>query len=102
MSPEELQFGSCQVDGKSTSKTATLSNPRGNGTATIASILIQGSRDFSVAGTTCGTRLAGGSSCTITVAFKPSQRNSRTGKLVITDNASNSPRRLSISQRKWR
>jgi hypothetical protein len=91
VSPEELEFGSCQVDGKSTSKTATLSNPRGNGTATIASIMIQGSRDFSVASTTCGTRLAGGSSCTISVAFRPSRKNSLTGKLVITDNASNSP-----------
>ncbi len=71
--------------------TATLSNPSGNGTATIASILTQGSSYFSVASTTCGTRLAGGSSCTITVEFKPSVIGVYSGKLVITDNASNSP-----------
>ncbi|MGD0120409.1 MAG: hypothetical protein ABSD30_20265, partial [Candidatus Binatus sp.] len=60
-------------------------------TATIASILTEGSSAFSVASTTCGTHLTGGSSCTITVQFKPSVRGSYSGELVITDNASNSP-----------
>lgn len=91
VSPPQLIFGSCKVGGKSTSMTTTLSNPIGNATASIASILIQGSSNFSVAGTTCSKSLAGGSSCTITVEFNASARGSYSGELVITDNAENSP-----------
>jgi hypothetical protein len=71
--------------------TATLTNPTGNHTATIASILTQGSNSFSVASTTCGTLLTGGSSCKITIQFKPSAPGLYNGELVITDNAENSP-----------
>lgn len=87
MSPEFLIF----VSGE---KKVTLSNPSGNGTATIASVLIQGSSNFSVASSTCGKQLAGGKSCAITVEFKPTPRSLQIGELVITDNALNSPQRV--------
>jgi hypothetical protein len=79
---------------KGTSRTVTLSNPKGNGTATIASVLIQGSSNFTVASSTCGKQLAGGTSCAITVEFKPTARSLKIGELVITDNALNSPQRV--------
>ncbi|MGA9742740.1 choice-of-anchor D domain-containing protein, partial [Candidatus Binatus sp.] len=79
------------LGGISTSQTVTLSNPSGNGTVTIASILIEGDGDFSIVSTTCGTQLVGGSPCTITVEFNPLELGSPIGLLFITDNASNSP-----------
>ncbi len=84
-------FFEATLGGVSTSQTVTLSNPSGNGTVTIASILIEGDGDFSIASTTCGTQLAGGSQCTITVEFNPLELGSPIGLLFISDNASNSP-----------
>ena len=46
---------------------------------------------------TCGSSLAAGASCTISVTFTPKSINSRTATLSITDNAPGSPQGVSLS-----
>jgi hypothetical protein len=64
-----------------------------NGTAAISSISIQGSGDFAIDSrdTTCGTALGVGRLCAIAIQFNPSASGQRQGKLIVQDNASNSP-----------
>jgi len=71
----------------------SLYNPSRNGTAVISNISIAGSADFTIdsRGTTCGATLRPGATCYITIDFSPSSYGSRDGKLIIKDNASNSP-----------
>jgi hypothetical protein len=75
----------------------TLSNPSGPA-LTISSIAVTGTNatDFSQTNT-CGTGLADGASCTITVTFKPAQSGPRTASVTITDNAAGSPQTISLS-----
>ena len=75
----------------------TLSNPSGLA-LTISSIAVTGTNatDFSQTNT-CGTGLAAGASCTITVTFKPTQTGPRTASVTITDNAAGSPQTIGLS-----
>lgn len=92
-SPASLTF-SVQVEGTtSAGKNIKLSNT-GNTTLTIASIVPSG--DFNRT-STCGSTLAKGASCTITVTFTPTAPGTRSGAITVTDNASNSPQTVSLS-----
>ena len=65
-------------------RTFTLSNTTSAGFG-IASITVTGirSRDYTVVGTTCGTRLDAGRTCTITVEFYPRSSGDSPGTLVV-------------------
>jgi hypothetical protein len=94
LTPPELDLGNCEIRQPGQTQTAFLLNPWwNNGTATISSISIQGSGDFSIDSrdTTCGTALGVGRLCAIAIQFTPSAGGPRQGKLVVQDNASNSP-----------
>ena len=86
LSPSSLTFGS-QPLGSTSSQTLTLSNP-GTSSLTIGSL--QSSGTFAQANT-CGSSLAVGASCTITVTFAPTAVGSQTGSLVVATNAVSSP-----------
>jgi hypothetical protein len=75
----------------------TLSNPSGLA-LTISSVAVTGTNaaDFSQTNT-CGTGLAVGASCTITVTFKPTQTGPRTASVNITDNAAGSLQTIGLS-----
>jgi len=45
----------------------------------------------------CGTSLAAGTKCTISVTFTPTQTGTRTGTLTATDSANNSPQTASLT-----
>lgn len=64
----------------------------------IASITLSGpqSGDFQQTNT-CGTTLAAGADCAITVTFSPQGTGTRTAVLQITDGASNSPQIINLS-----
>jgi hypothetical protein len=57
----------------------------GNGLLSISSISVSGG-DFTMT-TSCGSTLAAGASCTISVTFLPQATGARSGMVVITDNA---------------
>ncbi len=45
----------------------------------------------------CPVRLAPGTSCTVNVSFKPTAPGTRTGKLLLSDNANTSPQSVSLT-----
>jgi Bacterial Ig-like domain (group 2)/Protein of unknown function (DUF1573)/IPT/TIG domain/Abnormal spindle-like microcephaly-assoc'd, ASPM-SPD-2-Hydin/Galactose oxidase, central domain len=87
MMPTSWSFGSVAFTG-SVSKVFQFTNNQTT-TLTISSITTSG--DFFQTNT-CGTSLAAGASCNITVTFSPTALGSRTGTLTVTDNASDSPK----------
>jgi hypothetical protein len=93
VTPTKLAFGSVAVGVTSASKPATVKNT-GTGSTTIS---FATSGDFAESGTTCGSTLAGGASCTVSVTFTPEATGALTGTLSVTDQASNSPQKVSLS-----
>src|SRR5437879_3529439 len=71
-------------------QTVALNNGSGTSLA-ITSIVASG--DFAQTNT-CGSGVASGSGCTISVTFKPTARGTRTGTVTITDTGSGSPRTI--------
>jgi FG-GAP-like repeat/Cep192 domain 4/HYDIN/CFA65/VesB-like, Ig-like domain len=91
--PSSLTFGPQLVGTKSTPQSVTLTNT-GGATLDINSIAASGNFRQT---NNCGSSLAVGASCTITVFFKPYRVGTITGTLTITDNAPNSPQTVSLS-----
>ncbi len=73
--------------------TATLSNA---GNAILAITGITASGDFSQTNN-CGTSIAAGGSCTITVSFIPTATGSRTGTLTVSDNSAATTQSVTLS-----
>jgi hypothetical protein len=80
ISPTAVGFGSVATGSSSASQAVTVTNS-GTAAAPVGSIATSG--DFSQTNT-CGTSIAAGSSCTVTVTFRPTATGSRTGNLTIT------------------
>jgi Abnormal spindle-like microcephaly-assoc'd, ASPM-SPD-2-Hydin len=85
-----LSFGQTAVGSTSAPESITLNNP-GNAALSISNIAING--DFAQTNT-CGTSVSAGSSCTISVTFSPTQIWSRSGSVIISDNAFGSPQQV--------
>jgi hypothetical protein len=66
----------------------------GTAAATVSSIAATG--DFAQTNT-CGTSIAAGGSCTVSVKFTPTASGTRTGSLTVTSNATNSPATVALS-----
>jgi hypothetical protein len=103
LSAWSLSFGTVSVGTPSAAQAVTLKNT-GTTTLTITGIALAGAdpNDFSETNTCLppvnpsGT-LGAGTSCTINVTFTPQAKGSRSGKVVITDNALLSPQVISLS-----
>ena len=93
LSPTTLTFASQLVNTTSPAQNVTLTNT-GTGTLNITSIVPSG--DFAETNN-CGTTIAAGASCTISVTFTPRNVNTRTGTIAVTDNAPASPQMVSLS-----
>ena len=94
LTPTSATYAAQTVGTTSLPKTFTLKN---NQSVTLSSIVISTTGDFSVSTTTCGASLAAKTNCTIKVVFKPTATGTRTGKLNVADNASNSPQTSSLT-----
>jgi sugar lactone lactonase YvrE len=93
ISATSLNFNSEPVGSTSTAQTVTLTN---SGTAALAISTISASGDFAET-QTCGSSVAAGSSCTVSVTFTPTAAGNRSGTLTISDNASGSPQTVVLS-----
>jgi hypothetical protein len=91
--PSSLTFADTTVNNNSEWQNVTVSNT-GTATATISSIAATG--DYTVV-TTCGSSLAAGANCVVTVTFHPTATGTRTGTLSIIGNATNSPRNVALT-----
>jgi ASPM-SPD-2-Hydin domain-containing protein/centrosomal CEP192-like protein/HYDIN/CFA65/VesB family protein len=97
VSPTSLLFGNQQVKTTSAAQSVTLTNT-GSGTVAVGSISISGGSATSFAeATNCGTSLAAGAFCSINVIFMPTTTGSLSSTLVISDNATGSPQKVSLS-----
>jgi hypothetical protein len=94
LSPTTLAFGSVATGSTSAAQAVTVEN-YGNATLTISGVTATG--PYVVSANTCGTTLAAGSICTISVEFKPTSNGSVPGTLVITDNAGDSPQIVELT-----
>ena len=85
MSPASHSYGSVTIGASSVSQTYTVTN-KGLGASGPVSVAITGANagDFTENSTTCGGPVAAGSSCTVTVTFKPSATGTRTATLTAT------------------
>jgi len=100
LTPAGLTFASQTVGTTSSAQTSTLQNT-GTAPLTISSIATGGTNATDFAQTnncpTSPSTLAAGASCTISVTFTPGASGSRSGTVVITDNAPGSPHALTLS-----
>jgi hypothetical protein len=93
-SPSSLAFGNSAAGSPSAAQTVTLTNL---GTTPLSSISITTSSDDFTETNTCGTSLAAGASCTVSVIFAAQAAGLIQGNLSINDNAPDSPQLVSIS-----
>jgi len=93
LSPASLTFGQQIINTMSAGQNVTLTNT-GTAALTITSITI--SKKYTVTNT-CGSSLAAGANCTITVSFAPTNTGTITGTVSVTDNASGSPQTFSLT-----
>ena len=96
LSPSSLTFTSQAVGGTSAARAITLNNT-GNAALSLTSIALTGANPGDFAQTnTCGTSVAAGASCSISVTFDPTASGNRSASVSFTDNAGGSPQSLSL------
>ena len=96
LAPASLSFG-VSVVGTTNSQVETLTNTGGSDLA-INSVAITGTNaaDFDQ-NSTCGSSLAAGANCTLSVTFTPSHFGQRVASITITDDAMVTPQVLSLT-----
>jgi hypothetical protein len=94
LSPASHNFPDQGYGSSSAPYAFTLTN--GQSTAVSISSISVSTTDFSQTNN-CGTSLAAGASCTISVSFAPQSTGYKTATLSISDNASGSPQTASLS-----
>ena len=97
LSPSTLTFAKQTTGTTSAGQGVTLKDT-GNASLKISSIALSGANPGDFAQTNnCGSSVAPGASCTISVTFTPTAAGSRSASLEISDNASASPQTVSLS-----
>lgn len=97
MWPLALSYGFESVGVTAAAQTSTLTNS-GSTDLSITGIAVTGANAADFAENhTCGTSLAAGASCSISVTFNPSAVGARKASLSVTDSATNSPQQVALS-----
>ncbi len=86
LTPTSLAWGTIFYGATGAAKTATLTNA-GSATVSITSISVTGteSSEFPISADTCGSTLAAGASCSISVEFKPTSEGTQSATLTVVD-----------------
>ncbi|MBV8569590.1 MAG: choice-of-anchor D domain-containing protein, partial [Acidobacteriaceae bacterium] len=97
LSVSSVVFGTQNIGTTSGVKNVTLTN-LGTALLTISSIQTTGTNasDFASANT-CGSIVASGGSCTITITFTPSVAGAETANLTLNDSQAGSPQTIALS-----
>ncbi|WP_433306461.1 choice-of-anchor D domain-containing protein [Actinoplanes sp. CA-030573] len=90
-SPASLTFGTQAPNTTSAGQSVTITN---GGNAAASSLTVSASGDFAQS-SNCGTSLAAGASCTVTVTFRPTASGTRTGTLSVAGGGSSTAVALS-------
>ena len=94
LSANSLSFGSLYEGASSAAKTITLTNYQ---TVALTGISVSTSNTDYTQTNTCGTSIAAGKKCTITVTLKPSLIGTDDATLNVMDSASNSPQSVAMT-----
>ncbi len=96
-SPTSVNFGN-QAKGTSSPPQVVTMNNVGTSTVTISKFGFTGPQASNFSQTnTCGSTLAGGSSCTISVTFTPLAKGPRSAALAVWDSGGASPQKVPLS-----
>ena len=97
VTPSSLNFGVITVGRSGKAKTVTVTN-LGSTSLTINGITLSGANagDFSQTNT-CGSGLAGGATCTVTVTFTPTAVGARAATLNVNDSDPAGPQTVSLT-----
>ena len=97
LQPTSLQFPSTAAGLTATAQVVTVQNPGGSAVS-ISSIRLIGAQadDFAIA-KTCGSSLAAGASCTLSVTFKPVSAGTKRAGISITDSVDGAPLSIALS-----
>ena len=93
LSPTKLTFSNQVINTTSAPQNVTLTN---TGTASVTITSITTPKKFTQTNT-CGSSLAAGKTCTISVSFAPTGTGTFTGNLSVTDTATGSPQTVSLT-----
>ena len=97
LSKTALAFGNQIIDTSSATQTFTLTNI-GTSDLTFAGTTISGTNASAFSSTnTCGSIVAAGDSCAISVTFTPASAGSNQAALQLADNAGDSPQIITLS-----
>src|SRR5262249_6876606 len=93
LSTTSLAFGKRVLGTTSAAKVVKLTNT-GASTLNISNVSING--DFAIGSKTCGTTVAPGATCTVSVTFTPTLIGVRHGTLTFNDDAPTSPQSAAL------
>ena len=97
LTPASIAFPATITGTTSDYQVVTLKNT-GAPAVTVSSIALSGANTTSFVDLSgCGTSLASGASCSIFVAFKPAAAGALTATLGVTDNATGSPQKVTLT-----
>ena len=91
--PSTLTFASQALNTTSGAQTVTISNT-GNAAATVSGVTTTGA--FAQTDT-CGSSIAAGASCAVSVTFDPTAAGTATGTLSVSSNATGSPTTVALT-----
>ena len=91
--PASIDFGAQAVGAASAAKATVLKN---TGTAPLAIASIAATGDYAQTND-CAATLAVDATCTVPVAFTPTATGARTGNVVVTDDAADSPQNVALT-----
>ncbi len=92
-SPTSVSFGSVAVGSTSAAQTVTVTNPGGSAATGVS---VSAAAPFGESNN-CGTSLAAGASCTVSVSFAPTAAGAATGTLSVNSSAPGSPLTVALS-----
>jgi Abnormal spindle-like microcephaly-assoc'd, ASPM-SPD-2-Hydin len=92
--PAVLSFPSTGVGSSSSAQTVTLTN---SGQVALAALTLAVSGSFQIAGTTCTSVLAAGTTCSADINFSPATAGQQAGSLTVNSTALASPAQATLS-----
>jgi subtilase family serine protease len=96
LSTTGLNFGTVAVGSSSASFPVTITN-ESSSSVTLTGITITGAKaDFVITNNTCGSSIAGGGNCSVSVAFKPVTKGLLSATLKIASTGGGSPQSVSL------
>jgi hypothetical protein len=97
LSSSSLTYAARDIGTTSIPQTVTLTNA-GDATLTLSGETFAGANvgDFPIESSTCGSSLAAGANCTLTISFAPTASGTRSATLQIMTNAASSPDNIQL------